>query len=517
MQLPGTPSDEVADVLATGRGDITTVFVSMATRHPEGTDADYLRWHTLDHRPEQHRLSAVRASLRLVSTPQCRAARAVSDGRFDAVDHVMTYFFTDVGGMDGFLTLSNALGAAGRKLPLLPHVERGVYGVRNKVAAPRAKVGADVLPWWPVRGVLSAAGTAGAVSGGPGRARRCRRGLVDDGARRRPAAGLCPGGPTAHLLLPRRRPGRHCRAVATRPREALGDHGHRTAVRCTVSSGDPPRMGPLCALRRGPDAPGLDDRLRQGACARRPTGRVIEDATSAEAAGFTSFWIPQVPGLSRRDDRGGARRSGHQRIELGTAIVPLQTRHPIASRAAGPDDARGMRGRFAVGVGPSHHWIIGDQLGLPYDRPAHLVRDYLEVLNAAFAPGAVDVENDSYRVHSPMDVSDPGSPPILLAALGPTMLRIAGEHASRHHPLDGRRTRRRPIMWCRASRPRRTPRAARRLVWWLAFPSRYARRTRSTRRALRERGAGARRLLAELRSAARTRRRRGRRRHHGRR
>ena len=47
-QLPGTPSDEVSEVLATGRGGITTLFVSMATRHPEGTDADYLRWHTLD-------------------------------------------------------------------------------------------------------------------------------------------------------------------------------------------------------------------------------------------------------------------------------------------------------------------------------------------------------------------------------------------------------------------------------------------------------------------------------------
>ena len=68
MTLPGTPSDEVADVLATGRGDITTLFVSMARRHPEGRDAEYLRWHTLDHRPEQHRLAAVRASLRLVST-----------------------------------------------------------------------------------------------------------------------------------------------------------------------------------------------------------------------------------------------------------------------------------------------------------------------------------------------------------------------------------------------------------------------------------------------------------------
>ncbi len=153
MELPGTPSDEVDDVLATGRGDITTLFVSMATRHPDGTDAEYLRWHTLDHRPEQHRLAGVRASLRLVSTPDCRAARAVGNDRFDAVDHVMTYFFTDPGGLASFLELSNALGGAGRKLPLLPPVERGVYDVTAKLAAPRVKVGADVLPWWPVRGV----------------------------------------------------------------------------------------------------------------------------------------------------------------------------------------------------------------------------------------------------------------------------------------------------------------------------------------------------------------------------
>jgi len=153
MQLPGTPSDEMPDVLATGGGDVTTLFVSMATRHPDGADADYLRWHTLDHRPEQHRLSEVRASLRLVSTPACRTARAAGHDRFDAIDHVMTYFFTDPSGMTGFLDLAKALIGAGRKLPLLPPVERGIYQVENKIAAPRVKIGSDVLPWWPIRGV----------------------------------------------------------------------------------------------------------------------------------------------------------------------------------------------------------------------------------------------------------------------------------------------------------------------------------------------------------------------------
>jgi hypothetical protein len=165
-QLPGTPSDEVAGVLATGDGDITTLFVSMATRHPDGADTEYLRWHTLDHRPEQHRLLAVRASLRLVSTPDCRAARAASQDRYDAIDHVMTYFFSDPSGLDPFLDLAKALSGAGRKLPLLPPVERGVYSVRTRAAAPRVKVGADVLPWWPIRGmyVLLERGAAAADS-----------------------------------------------------------------------------------------------------------------------------------------------------------------------------------------------------------------------------------------------------------------------------------------------------------------------------------------------------------------
>lgn len=153
MHLPGTPSDEVTEVLATGDGGITTLFVSMATRHPEGKDAEYLRWHTLDHRPEQHRLAAVRASLRLVSTPACRSARALSDGPLNAVDHVMTYFFADTAGLHDFNELSTALGNAGRKLPLLPPVERGVYDVQRKATAPRIKAGSDVLPWLPARGV----------------------------------------------------------------------------------------------------------------------------------------------------------------------------------------------------------------------------------------------------------------------------------------------------------------------------------------------------------------------------
>ena len=77
--LAGTASDECPEVLATGRTDVTTIYASLSKRHPDGLDASYLEWHSLDHRPEQHRLAQLRASFRMVSTPECRSARAASD------------------------------------------------------------------------------------------------------------------------------------------------------------------------------------------------------------------------------------------------------------------------------------------------------------------------------------------------------------------------------------------------------------------------------------------------------
>jgi hypothetical protein len=151
--LVGTPSDEAPAILATGRFDGTIIDVSMSGRHPAGRDAEYLEWHSLDHRPEQHRLAALKASFRLVSTPGCRAARAASDERYGATDHLMTYLFGDLAGLQGFNALNVAMARVGRTPYLLPTVERAVYGLDGKLASPRIKVGADVLPWWPAKGV----------------------------------------------------------------------------------------------------------------------------------------------------------------------------------------------------------------------------------------------------------------------------------------------------------------------------------------------------------------------------
>jgi hypothetical protein len=151
IDLRGTPSDQLPAVLATGATDIRMIFISMSAREPGGRDAQYLEWHSLDHRPEQHRLAGLRQSLRVVSTPACRAARAFSDARYNAVDHVMMYFFADGAALDQFKALSDAL--VGDRRPLrLPSVESGYFRLAGKVANPSAIAGADVIPWRPSRG-----------------------------------------------------------------------------------------------------------------------------------------------------------------------------------------------------------------------------------------------------------------------------------------------------------------------------------------------------------------------------
>ena len=156
-------------------------------------------------------------------------------------------------------------------------------------------------------------------------------------------------------------------------------------------------------------------------------GRLVADAEAAEAAGFASIWIPQIPSDFDALTAVTLMGTATSRIELGTAVMPIQTRHPVAMAQQVLSNQAVCEGRFTVGLGPSHHWIVEDMLGLSYDRPAHQVRDYLEVLAVALAgPGPVDVENDTWRIHNPLDVTDVAPTPMLLAALAPLMLKIAG-------------------------------------------------------------------------------------------
>lgn len=154
---PATPSDDVPAIEAHGRVDVLASVVSMSARSPRGDDAEYLRWHGLDHLPEQHRLPGVRHGARWVSTPSCRAARLAGHDRFDSMDHLVQYLIADPvdATLEGFFSLGKTLHEVGRMPLRLPPVELGGYRFIEAIAAPRALVGASVLPWRPNRGIVA--------------------------------------------------------------------------------------------------------------------------------------------------------------------------------------------------------------------------------------------------------------------------------------------------------------------------------------------------------------------------
>jgi F420-dependent oxidoreductase-like protein len=156
--------------------------------------------------------------------------------------------------------------------------------------------------------------------------------------------------------------------------------------------------------------------------------RLLADAGWAEEAGLSTVWIPQIPDEFDALSAAALIGTATSRIEIGTAVVPVQPRHPIALAQQALSVQTVCEGRLALGLGVSHHWAIDEMLGLPYDRPVATLRAHLDVLDQALAgPGPVDVENDVFRIHNPLDITDVTPTPVLIAALGPHMLRLAGE------------------------------------------------------------------------------------------
>ena len=163
---------------------------------------------------------------------------------------------------------------------------------------------------------------------------------------------------------------------------------------------------------------------------RTKVERLQADARWAEEAGLATVWIPQIPDEFDALTAATVVGAVTSRIEVGTAVVPVQPRHPIALAQQVLSVQAVCEGRLAVGLGVSHHWVIDEMLGLPYERPVPTMRSYLDVLGQALAgPGPVDVENDMFRVHNPLDITDITPTPVLLAALGPRMLQLCGERA----------------------------------------------------------------------------------------
>ncbi len=149
--------------------------------------------------------------------------------------------------------------------------------------------------------------------------------------------------------------------------------------------------------------------------------------SAAEEDGFDSYWLPQHFGADMLTiiAMAGMQTS---RIELGTAVVPTYPRHPVALAQQALTAQVSAGGRLTLGIGVSHRSTIEDWLGLSYSRPARHIEEYLSVLRPLLHESGVDFHGQEFRVAGELQIPDADmvTVPVVMAALGPRMLEIAG-------------------------------------------------------------------------------------------
>lgn len=172
------------------------------------------------------------------------------------------------------------------------------------------------------------------------------------------------------------------------------------------------RIGVMC----GADAPlGLDPLLAIG--------------REAVEAGLDDLWMANTFAL---DAVGALGLVGRElpNLGVGTAVTPTYPRHPFALAQQALTTAAMTDNRFTLGIGLSHRVVIEDMLGLSFERPAAHMRHYLEALLPLLAGEETGIGNEHFTIQG-VQLRVPGAvaPPVVVAALGPVMLRIAGELA----------------------------------------------------------------------------------------
>jgi len=152
-------------------------------------------------------------------------------------------------------------------------------------------------------------------------------------------------------------------------------------------------------------------------------------AKTAESLGYESVWTSQLPPARDASLVLAAYAAGTERIKLGTAVLPIYTRHPTAmvQMAASLDEISG--GRFILGIGVSHKVTVEGMWGMRLEHPVDAMREYLTIVTTSFRGGGCSFEGRFFTARWAYAAPHRPDMPVMISALSPRMLELAGELA----------------------------------------------------------------------------------------
>ena len=174
--------------------------------------------------------------------------------------------------------------------------------------------------------------------------------------------------------------------------------------------------------------------MRIGVVIGRPGGygdtlsQLVAEYEQARAAGVSSVWMTQHLGFDALTLISSWGVEGD--VEVGTAVIPVQTRHPVVLAEQALTAQVLCGGRLALGLGLAHAETLEGLYGLPRRRSVSYLSDYLSTLDALMA-GKRATPNESFGFSTRLGAELlPPPPSVLIAALGPRMLQLAGERTA---------------------------------------------------------------------------------------
>jgi F420-dependent oxidoreductase-like protein len=156
---------------------------------------------------------------------------------------------------------------------------------------------------------------------------------------------------------------------------------------------------------------------------------LVERAKALAARDVSSLWVSQIFGWDALTALAVVGREVPD-VLLGTAVVPVHPRHPAILAAQAKTVQSAIGGRLILGIGLSHQVVVEGVWGLKYERPAKHMSEYLSILVPMLQGESVAFEGELVTTRSIGPLETPGEAPrVLVAALGPAMLRVAGRQA----------------------------------------------------------------------------------------
>lgn len=170
-------------------------------------------------------------------------------------------------------------------------------------------------------------------------------------------------------------------------------------------------------------------RLAAFSPAVRTLDESVRRARIVEEHGYESLWTTQLPGARDASLVLAAYAAVTKKVKLGTGVLPIYTRHPTAmvQMAATLDELSG--GRFILGIGVSHKVTVESMWGLQLQSPVDAMREYLTIVRESMRTGASSFDGKYFTARWSYSGPRRDDLPIMISALNPKMLELAGELA----------------------------------------------------------------------------------------